>query len=89
MAESFRQTLPPHKAQEQIELLELLTIRPVRAAATVPDDAGVADEFASLWPPTTKVEAARREQQHRSRVAASRPEDDDDLYLAIFGEPPR
>jgi hypothetical protein len=92
MAKSFRETMPPHQAAEWTKALELLTDRPaspVRASATVDDGTGVADEFASLWPPRTKAEDEQRAEQRRLRVAASASVDDDDLYSAIFGESPR
>lgn len=89
MAASFRATLPPDKAAEQIEILRLLTDAPAqrRVLASVRDDGSVDDEFASLWPPRTAAEAEADHQRRVRRVAASRPEDDD-LYRAIFGESP-
>jgi len=74
MAATFRATMSPRKAGEQIEVLRLLTDQPVRASAPGPDDDDLDPEFRHLWPSRPGQTSRRRD----ILSAASAPADDDD-----------
>jgi hypothetical protein len=91
MAASFRRTMSPRKAEEQIAVLRLLTDTPVRASAPAPgDDDPIQNdpEFGHLWPPRTREEAGRRRElaEHiaASNAAAAEDLDEDEEYDAFI-----
>lgn|SRR5262249_29086148 len=83
--------------REDREMIDLLTMRPVRASAPAagPGDDDGDEEYdtlvAALWPPQTPA-AVRRHAEARAMLAASAPQDEGELtdaeWIALFGTAP-
>jgi hypothetical protein len=54
------------------------------------DDPDGGEDFSFLWPPEDAAEAGRRQARAERLMASARDAlDEDGLYEAVFGEPPR